>query len=315
MSAASAALVVAWAAVFVGALRPASAGGRVRALSRPSEHRTGLFERAGRFLHRRAGHEADARRHRLTGRSVAVVGAATVVDPLLGVTAAIGAVVVVRWRRIRAEASRRSGIVRGLPDGVDLFRLAVDGGLTLPMAVPVVARWSPPELAPALQAATARLDRGHGMASALDGLGAELGTEGQSLVDALRDHHHYGTPLGPGLERAASEAGRARQRASERRIRRLPVTLLFPLVLCTLPAFGALTVGPLLVDSLASLTDVGRPAPAMPGGSIGADAPQTDPPGHSGATEGPLPCTEPSFSPTSPSCPSPPPAPADASGS
>jgi hypothetical protein len=35
--------------------------------------------------------------------------------------------------------------------------------------------------------------------------------------------------------------------------RRLPVKLLFPLVLCTLPAFALLTVVPLLVGSLREL--------------------------------------------------------------
>ena len=44
-----------------------------------------------------------------------------------------------------------------------------------------------------------------------------------------------------GTRRAASSA------------RRVPVTLLFPLVFCTLPAFALLTVAPLLAGGLRSL--------------------------------------------------------------
>jgi hypothetical protein len=44
-----------------------------------------------------------------------------------------------------------------------------------------------------------------------------------------------------------------RRRRAEEDARRLPVQLLFPLVLCVLPAFGLLAVVPLLLASLQSL--------------------------------------------------------------
>lgn len=73
------------------------------------------------------------------------------------------------------------------------------------------------------------------------------------LVDALADHDRYGTPLGPILDRVAVEARLARRRQAEQAAQRLPVTLLFPLVLTVLPAFVLLVVVPLLAGSLASL--------------------------------------------------------------
>ena len=51
----------------------------------------------------------------------------------------------------------------------------------------------------------------------------------------------------------AREARLDRRRRAEARARRVPVLLLFPLVLCVLPAFGLLTVVPLLVGSLPDL--------------------------------------------------------------
>ncbi|MEZ5134942.1 MAG: hypothetical protein R2699_07785 [Acidimicrobiales bacterium] len=44
-----------------------------------------------------------------------------------------------------------------------------------------------------------------------------------------------------------------RRRDLERRVRRVPVLLLPPLVLCILPAFALMTVVPLIVLSLRSL--------------------------------------------------------------
>jgi tight adherence protein C len=69
------------------------------------------------------------------------------------------------------------------------------------------------------------------------------------LVGAER----YGTPLLPGLDRLAVDARLDRRRRAEEAARRVPVKLLFPLVLCVLPAFGLLTMTPLLAGALDAL--------------------------------------------------------------
>ena len=73
------------------------------------------------------------------------------------------------------------------------------------------------------------------------------------LASALRGAARYGAPLGASLERVAVDARILRRRRAEEDARRLPVQLLFPLVLCVLPAFGLLAVVPLLLASLRSL--------------------------------------------------------------
>ena len=55
---------------------------------------------------------------------------------------------------------------------------------------------------------------------------------------------------------------RTRRVAAEEAARRIPVTMLFPLVMCVLPAFALLTVVPILA---ATLGDLRLPAgPATP---------------------------------------------------
>jgi tight adherence protein C len=73
------------------------------------------------------------------------------------------------------------------------------------------------------------------------------------LLRTLTDAERYGSALGPSLERLADEARRARQRRAEEAARKLPVKLLFPLVVCILPAFGLLTVAPLIAGGLRAL--------------------------------------------------------------
>ena len=54
-------------------------------------------------------------------------------------------------------------------------------------------------------------------------------------------------------ERLAEDARRTELRRAETRARRVPVLLLFPLVLCILPAFALLTVAPLLASAVGAL--------------------------------------------------------------
>jgi tight adherence protein C len=155
-------------------------------------------------------------------------------------------------------ASRRrsrdaSASAKELADVIDLFALAVASGLNLRLALGTVASRAPPAWVDPLGAIVARVDRGVGLADALDQLPATTGEHAHPLVSVLVSSERYGTVLLPALERLAIEARFDRRRRAEEAARRVPVKLLFPLVLCILPAFGALTVAPLLAGAVGSL--------------------------------------------------------------
>jgi tight adherence protein C len=160
-------------------------------------------------------------------------------------------------RTARRRARRRTEeISAAVPEAVDLFVLAVDAGLTVPLALDAVARRLDGPLGDELRRTTAEVrELGRRTADALDDLAAptRAGDGVRPLAAALAASERYGAPLAQTLVRLADESRRARRQRAEEAARRLPVTLLFPLVTCTLPAFGLLTVGPLVAGALGSL--------------------------------------------------------------
>lgn len=150
---------------------------------------------------------------------------------------------------------RRAAVVAAVPDLVDLFAVAIGAGLNVRLAVEAVARRAPAgavtdELRRVAEAAAA----GARLADALEQVPSRLGVDDiRPLVAALVDAERYGSALGPSLDRLAEESRRCRQRRAEEVARRVPVKLLFPLVTCVLPAFGLLTVAPLIAGGLRAL--------------------------------------------------------------
>lgn len=184
---------------------------------------------------------------------VVIAGAFVVVGPVpsLVVVASAGLVRAELVRRARHRDRRASDAA--FPDLVDLFRIAAAAGHPVHRCLEVVAPRAPASVRGPLEGAVTAVRRGVALADALDALGPALGTSGSVLTDALRAAARTGSPLGPVLDRVVLVARDRRARSAQQAARRLPVTLLFPLVCCVLPAFGLLGVVPLLAGSLSSL--------------------------------------------------------------
>jgi len=179
--------------------------------------------------------------------------AAVVLGPPLAGGAAIGAVfsraVVVQARRRRQQAD----VDRALPDLLDLLRIAVAAGHPVHRCIADVTDRAPEAVQPPLRRLVERMERGSPLVPELVTAASGLGSLGPALTDVLVASAVTGAPLGPALDRVAATARDRRRRSAEVAARRLPVTLLFPLVCCVLPAFVLLAVVPLLVGSLGSL--------------------------------------------------------------
>jgi len=193
------------------------------------------------------------RRPGLVLTPVLVTLAAAVLPLLLVPLLAFGCCAVPMMRARRASQRRAEEVVRSLPEVVDLFHLAVASGLTVPLAVDAVARRARGPLAAELGAALGEVALGRRLGDALADIPVRAGEVTRPLVAALVASDRYGAPLGDALERLAAEVRADRRRRAEEAARKVPVKLLFPLVCCVLPAFGLLTVAPLIAGAIAAL--------------------------------------------------------------
>ncbi len=198
-------------------------------------------------------------RHRLRDRrqitGAAMVAALFVVGwQLAAVIAVVGLVQPIHERRQLAR-QLDIDVGRELPQIVDLFVVALQAGNNVTTSTRRVAELCDGPIASALHARLAIVDSsGIPLADALDTVPEDVGPSVRPLIGALVAAERWGVSIVDSLALIATEVRVQRRRQAETAARRLPVQMLFPLVTCVLPAFGLLTVVPVLVDSLRTLS-------------------------------------------------------------
>ncbi|MEZ5246513.1 MAG: type II secretion system F family protein [Acidimicrobiales bacterium] len=201
--------------------------------------------------------------HGLPERSWAVAGGpvwgAAVASVGLLVHPVVAAVVVAwpSWRRWstgrRDRVDHRQAALRALPEAADLVGLGIGAGLSVRAAVHHAATWTDDPYRSVFIEALRRADAGETFASALDAAAIDLDPVARPLIGLLVAADADGGAVLTSLGRVSDEARHRRRTAAEVRARRLPVTMLLPLVLCVLPAFGLLAVAPLVLTALGDL--------------------------------------------------------------
>jgi len=154
-------------------------------------------------------------------------------------------------RAERAAAERRAAF----PDAIEFIALAVRAGYTPRAAVHHAARYVDRSLAPAFDAYEHRCARGAAFADALAAFADAVDGEARVIVDALAAADRYGLPIAPVLDRLVDDARDQRRRRAEEAARRLPISMAFPLVVCTLPSFVLLAVVPAVLGAVVALRD------------------------------------------------------------
>lgn len=218
------------------------------------------FERLGRRLIRLARRQHWDRNADADARTATSVGAAAVfaacllpLGPLATAAGGFAGWAAPRFIERRSLKARTAAFVSDLPEVVDLLALALGAGLNVLLAVDAVGRRGTGPLAAELALAAEATRRGQRLADALDDVSARCGDQVRPLMSLLASGERYGVPLGESLDRLAIDVRGVRRRQAEEVARRLPVKMLFPLVVCILPAFALLTLGPLLLTSFGDL--------------------------------------------------------------
>jgi tight adherence protein C len=144
--------------------------------------------------------------------------------------------------------NRSEQIRRSLPDTLDLLTVSVEAGLGFDAALANVARNSDGPLAEEFFRVLSEMQLGAGRMDALRGLGERTDVEDLRIfVNAMAQADAFGIPVAHVLRAQAKEMRiKAAQRAEETAMR-IPVKMIFPLVLCILPALMTIVIGPAVV--------------------------------------------------------------------
>ncbi|HWO56180.1 MAG TPA: type II secretion system F family protein [bacterium] len=158
--------------------------------------------------------------------------------------------------------TRRENIQRAIPNVLDLIIVCVEAGLSLNAAIQRIARemrHTYPELATELSILNQEFFLGVGRADAFRNLALRTGVdELRSLATVLMQSDKLGTSIADVL-RVQAEILRTkrRQRAMED-AQKLPIKLLFPLILFIFPELLVVLLGPAALRLYRSLTEMSR---------------------------------------------------------
>jgi tight adherence protein C len=177
-----------------------------------------------------------------------------VVAPPLMVLPPLGFWVADIMRRRRAARRRTHQILHHLGDVIALSQLGAEAGLTVVSIVEIIGHHAPAVFTDALDHVIAETQRGRRLADVLFELPDSLGEAVRGWVSALVTTERYGVALVPALDVVAEEWRQRRRRTADALARRLPVTLLFPVAVCVLPATVLLTIVPLVITGLSGLS-------------------------------------------------------------
>jgi tight adherence protein C len=151
------------------------------------------------------------------------------------------------WLRRRARA-RKAVIWKSLADAFDLVTVSVEAGLGLDAALRQVSQKLRGPLADEIGQMLREVGMGRPRREALEDLAERTDVpEVTTFVNAVIQAEQLGTSLGRVLRAQAMTLRVRRRQRAEEMARKAPVKLVFPLVLCIMPSFFIVTIGPVFV--------------------------------------------------------------------
>jgi tight adherence protein C len=165
-------------------------------------------------------------------------------------TAAIGFVLPDLWLS-KQTVKHRKAIQDGLPDALDLIVVCIEAGSSLDQAIVKASselEIALPVLAKHLKTLATQIRAGKPRMEAFQDLAKRTGVDDvRSLVAMLIHTDRFGTSIAQGLRTHAEALRTKRRQRAEERAGKIGVKLVFPLVLCLMPALYVVCLGPVIV--------------------------------------------------------------------
>jgi tight adherence protein C len=147
---------------------------------------------------------------------------------------------------LRSKSGKRQGqIRRALPDALDLLSITVEAGLGFDAAMARVARQAGGPLGEEMHRVLQEMQIGKSRSEALRDLGERSSVpELKSFVLAMVQADIFGVSIAKVLHVQANEMRIKRRQRAEEAAQKVPVKIIFPLILCIFPALFVVLLGP-----------------------------------------------------------------------
>jgi tight adherence protein C len=158
------------------------------------------------------------------------------------------------WLKRRIKANQRA-IERALPYALDLMVACLEGGLGLEATLDKVASDSDTLLAEEIRRTLAEIALGRPSIEALRDLGTRTGAADlKRLTETVVQAERMGISIAEAMRTLAEESRARRRQRAEEAARKAPVKMLPVLVMCTLPAVGAVVMTPAVLNFTGVIT-------------------------------------------------------------
>jgi tight adherence protein C len=160
------------------------------------------------------------------------------------------------------KARRQAAIRRALPDALDALIICLEAGLSLKIAFSRIAKelaTAHPLLAVELRIVEREVRVGHSLSSAIRNFAARFDLdELRSLASSVAHADRYGSSVTRGFRVFADGIRIKRQQMAEERAHKAAVKMIFPTVLCILPALFVISLGPAVYKAKQTLIPILR---------------------------------------------------------
>ncbi len=155
-----------------------------------------------------------------------------------------------RARQERAVRESNNQAIKDMPYVYGLMAVAASSGLSPESSMRCVSEYVPPSISESMNKAMLEIDAGRSFRSSL--LCFEDYPHLRPLAHILNESMESGTSSLATLDSLGRDAMNKVRRKTDIALKRLPITMLFPLVTCILPSFILLSVVPTLINGFMS---------------------------------------------------------------
>jgi tight adherence protein C len=144
---------------------------------------------------------------------------------------------------------RAEQIQRALPDSIDLLTISVESGLAFDAALAQVARNSDGPLAEEFTRVLKEIQIGSGRSEALHNLSERTDVDDLRIfLNSMVQAEKLGIPIADVLRVQSADIRLKRSQRIEEKAMKLPVKIIFPLILCIMPAMFLVILGPAVIN-------------------------------------------------------------------